>query len=569
MNWVLIAQLGIIVGVAAYHRYLAGPPPDTASKHLLSRPVVNEGMPLAMVIGRQRVRQPLFLWYGGFTHRNYLGQPFYPRPTGAPPNYGMNMLLNVGVPMGDPTTSGSVNAKLISMWAGDKQFTFNTPLLHGDMLRTAPVPGMLGGGGGTENPFGTIDVDGGAWVGLISFYAGGTDQLLSNNDPFAGITSVAVGGDPTFIYADDITPIAIFMRVNADPALQALIIAGGGTVPSTSPISIDPTEIPGYRNQMLVSFTGDVTWDTMEGGGVGYTIYEAFFFGSNPAIPQFSFEVATYRVQYDAGWAGNDDCDPASAIYEILTSKWAGIGLAPGLIDAVSLGAASTTLLAEGIGYSRVFDQLTDGKTMLQEIVNHVGGALYMDSTDGLVHLKLIRGDYVVADLPAFGVSDLLQDGVIQYTPGSWRPVVNQVRVKYYERALDYNEESAVAHNMASSVMQATDFGTVSAPAGNLRSTIVEYPGCTTRALANKLAARDLNVLGQPLDAAQFGFTRAARGLRPGDAFTMTIPDLYMDQRVFRVIGVNLGQLGDGKVIVDCMQDAFAQGEALAFPSPL
>jgi hypothetical protein len=529
--WAIVAEVGIAIALHELQSWLATPPPDTRPRELQSKPNTNEGSPIPLIFGMDRVRQPILAWYGGFHVRDPIDFGGISETENAS-RYGVNMLFVCGFgqgPMGQPAN----NTRLRGIWVGDKKLELN--MGHLDAIRTAPSFY----GGQIQNPFDHL--------GLIQFFSGTATQQISGNAP---------GDQHNFT---DLTQIASAMRRHAAQIQNPLDV-------------IFPQNIPGYRNMVMVALSGDDGWLTRDQNQPDDDYWDAWFMWS-ANVPAFSFEIYTTRTRYDARWGQLNDADPAAAIYEILTHPLGRLNIDPLKIDDTSFGVASFTLLGENNGYSRVIDSQQSAKQVIQEICNQICGAFYEEPTTGKLTLKLIRNDYDPDTIPFFDDTHVVS--VQEYTPGGWTDVVNQVRVKYVDRVLDYHDGTAMAQNTASAVFQDSTQQTDYGAAGKLRSVTLNYPGVRTNALASTIAARDLNLLSQPLSHIRLSLNRRpslttgdAKDLRPASVFKLTLPEYFITETVFRVTKIELGQLGDNTIVIDAVQDVFHHGTAVGNPVP-
>lgn len=504
--WAIVAEIGIEVGLWALNKWLSDPPGSNLANQLTQQPTTNEGQPIPLVFGRIRVKQPGLVWYSGFqsdTDANNNDAPIY----------GINMLYVLGMSIGPLVSGPSVTNKLLTIYQGDK----------------AQIAGL--GGMVHEESFVTFhdlggDVPALPAVGTISFWGGSTNQDLSVLKKFDGVTPIDQGPTP-------------------------LELLAGVPVP-------DPTIYAGYRNQICVALTGEGD----DGTGLHPVGGASFYLGSSPQITPLSFEVLVPSDHFGIGPFPSGGANPASVLYSIMTDAWGKMNLDPALIDPISWGAASVTLFNEGHCMSGAVDQATDAKSILQAICNQINGAIYQDPYTGLIMLKLIRGDYDPTDtvaVPWFQPTDIIE--ISEYQVGAWADVANLVRVKYNNRSIGYNDATALAQNMASAVLY--DVASLTGqPAGKIRVVDVEYPYVCESDLADSLAERDLNILGQPTSRISIVLSRRAHTLRPGSVIQISSPEHGINRVVFRVTKVDLGELGDNKVRIEAVQDPYQNGAA-------
>lgn len=401
------------------------------------------------------------------------------------------------------------------------------------------------------------------WSGnqVISGDAGGElgpqpfiDLLFVAGIPFQGGLGKLVGNSRSVWFGDR----PVFAGVNSDVGgVQDVIIGNNnadgselnfpGTLvyegsptqafPAALISDADPTLVPDFRNQCLVFMTGT--------------------FGVSFDVPSVAFEMESYSVKtaiFPAHLA-TDAC-PASVIYDLLTSSWGKLNLPASKIDEPSFSACSVTLLAEQHGYSRCLDDNAEASQIIDDILRQIDGVLYEEPTTGKLVLKLIRQDYVLASMPIVNPDNVLGD-LQNFSVGSWRDIMNEVRVTYPSRDNDYNDTTARAQNMANAVGQ-----------GNrLRSTTLHFPGVCTPALAQQIAARELAVLSRPTTKCTVRVNREFYATRPGDVVRLTWPKLGLVDMPMRVARVDLGQLYDGAITLDLIHDVFGQTLG-AFESP-
>lgn len=538
--WLTLAIWGVTLAASwAYNKWGREEPKKPESRLLElagNLPRTDEGTPIPLVFGRVRVNRALVVWYSP------------PQNVWAdnPPRwrYAIDMLFVVGIPMkfGAPTFDGLGNRthsrepKLWNMYIGDQTEVWTTtawvPVTH---EREAVVVVDQGGPGA-----------GGQIVGSLHWYNGSPDQTLSNN-----LANFSVGPDPdTYLFpaVSDITEIANSMQFHEE----------------------DGTLIPGYRDQMLVSLT---TAGNNYGAGIG-GLTEGFEIPESGSIPPFGFEVSTYGAdRYSvAGFNGlGDDADPIEVIHEILESDWGKVGYPSAAIDAVSFQAASDVLCAEGNGYSRVHYDTEDAKQVIQGILKQMNAVMYEEPSNGKLTLKLVRPDYNPATIPQFGDGGA---GIVEcedYAIGNYGDTYNEVHVTYTSRAVGYLPRIARAYDAGNSVQ---------AVGGRKRVHTVDYPGCCTEELASALAGRDLAAMSRPLAKGRFVFDRRADGVRPGDVIRITsFAQHHIVNLVFRVMNMDRGDLFDGRITLDLIQDPFGTATAgvdpgdveplFLFPGPL
>lgn len=223
-----LIQVGIALTIWAISREVGkdytrkdGKPPPQG----LSFPRVDAGTPIPYIYGTVRVDSPILIWKGNEAHMDLTGI-MYRRA---------DMLFCLGTPSWDspdPPYNAWRNQnppKLLSMWLGDRRYTFsNGGIKHGEH-QFARLEGVRGGGGNFD--------------ARIEFFDGRASQVIT------GATGIN----------------------------DAMALASAGVV-------FDPDLVPGYRHQMLVAIImSPGAYGAI--GGLGGTLGEAL------AVQTMSFEV--------------------------------------------------------------------------------------------------------------------------------------------------------------------------------------------------------------------------------------------------------------------------------------
>lgn len=245
----------------------------------------------------------------------------------------------------------------------------------------------------------------------------------------------------------------------------------------------------------------------------------------------------------------NGDANPVEVLYEIMTNDVWGLDLDPSVINAPSFVAAHATLAAEGNGFSLIVNSFKKGEDLIMEILKQIDASLGQGS-DGMYTLKLVREDFVFADLPIFNESNITE--VTQFSRGGWSSTRNHVNIKYTDRNQNFIETGAMAQDTANFRTQ-----------GRHIRDDQSYSGVKHNITARDIAARELRAAAFPLAKAQIKMTREAFSLYPGDVFRLQWADLGILDMVMRVGPIDMGEIGDGVIRVDCMQDIFKVGETV------
>lgn len=283
--------------------------------------------------------------------------------------------------------------------------------------------------------------------------------------------------------------------------------------------------------------------------GLCHAVLRQMYLGNSAYLKGIAFTVR--RLPNTLGLTGGahdiaGDANPAAVLYEILTDQRWGLGLSSGLIDAASFLAAGATLATETLGVSMVFDQSASASDLIEEVLRHVDGVIYLDTATGQLTLKLARADYTPAALLELNPSNVRS---VKLSRGSWDETHNHVRVRYVDRASDFVERIA----------QAQDRANIEVRGGQVDPVDEDFRGLSNAAAAQRAAARLLKAESYPLAAVSIEANREAYGLRPADVFRLTWPPLGIVDMVCRVTPpLRDGEIGEGWLSIEAVEDVFA-----------
>ena len=236
------------------------------------------------------------------------------------------------------------------------------------------------------------------------------------------------------------------------------------------------------------------------------------------------------------------DMNPAHMIYQSITDPRWGMGYSSDDIDDLNFKAAADTLYTEGFGLSMIWDQNLTIEEFIQNICDHINASWDLDISTGKFKLKLIRNNYVLADLLQLDrthVSD-----VSSFQRAGWGEQANQVIVKYLDR--DQNDASVSQENIAAIDAE-----------GAVIPTTKEYLGIRTEALALRVCARDLKTSSSCLAKLSLTTDRILWSKVAGDVIAVVLPELGILQVAFRIVSIDKGTLTSGQISVDLVEDVF------------
>ena len=289
-----------------------------------------------------------------------------------------------------------------------------------------------------------------------------------------------------------------------------------------------------------------------------YAVFRQLYVGTSNYLKPLAFIVRSCPDPYGQG-AGIanilGDANPALGIHLLLTNVDFGLGISPVRIDAANFQAVAVVLAGEGLGVSMQFDTQSSADQLIGEILRHVDGVLYTDPSTGLWTIKLARADYDASTLPTLEVENVL--GTPDFSRSSWTETTNLVHIKFVSRLNNFNDRIVTDYDPA-------NIGVT----GEVRSQTIEFKGISQEATAALIATRVLKTLTYPLGKIKIVCNRTAWKFRPAGVFKFTWVPLGINGMVFRVTRVAFGELLDGKITIDAVEDIFGINDTAFAPAP-
>ena len=314
----------------------------------------------------------------------------------------------------------------------------------------------------------------------------------------------------------------------------------------------------GYSTQVIPSYL-----KTMIGGnvsdmrGVVTLFFDGLLTSLNPYPKTWRFRVR----RTTNGWDGEvwqpdlvtiwmrdgmiKAMNPAHILYECLTNRDWGRGYSRSWIYNEQWASVAQKLHDEGLGLCLYWNRKQDLSGFVGNVIDHIGGSLYVDRTRGLISLSLLRGDYDVNDIPLFTYDTGLLD-IEDPETASQDDIINEVIVDWYDPIVGESRQGRV-QNIAS----------IMSNGGAPNSQSTNYGGAPTVDLALRLAQRDVKANANSLKRFKVILDRRAWKIIPGSLFRInaTKHDIY--NLVLRAGKISEGALPDGKITVEAVMDVF------------
>jgi hypothetical protein len=292
-------------------------------------------------------------------------------------------------------------------------------------------------------------------------------------------------------------------------------------------------------------------------GVLGREYLSSFYWGTQPYIKPISFVVERcpntlgltgghHRTSFDApGWG--HDANPACILYEILTDTTWGLGLLVSTIDVDSFRTAGYTLAGEAFGMSMILEKQSAANELIADVLRHIDGELYADPETGKLVLGLVRALSAeqIAALPVFDESNLSN---VEFSRSSWSETYNTVKINYFSRV----------DNFTARVAQWQDLSNIQKRGGELATLQVDFEGVANGVSASQIAARMLRGASSPFARLRLFANRQAWKLRPGAAIKVNWSALGITGMVCRVVRPASGELVDGAISLDVVEDTFS-----------
>ena len=291
--------------------------------------------------------------------------------------------------------------------------------------------------------------------------------------------------------------------------------------------------------------------------GLFALLFKQFYYSTNPYLKQFKIQAKRTDIHTDGStmWYSakstiGTDMNPAHIIYECLTDKQWGMKYSANVVvDDTIFKAVADTLFTEGLGLSLLWSNAEQIEKFIAGILSTINGVLRQNLTTGLLELKLIRNDYVVANLTTLDESNIIK--LKSFQRSSWDETVNEVTVVYHDE-VDDQDKPAVVQDLGNIQIQ-----------GRVVPKTMQMPGISNETQAIKVALREARASATPLSSVALVANRAAWALNNGDVFKLNWPKLGIVDVVYRISTINEDDLTKGNIFIEAIEDVFAAPESV------
>lgn len=289
--------------------------------------------------------------------------------------------------------------------------------------------------------------------------------------------------------------------------------------------------------------------------GVATAFFDGQICSNSPYPKAWSLRVRRTNAGWDTGvwypekltiWLKDNTIKAMNAahiIYEAQTNRTWGRGFSESQLDVASFKSVADQLYSEGFGICLAWRRQESLQEFIQQIIDQIGAALYVDRTTGLWKLILIRDNYNASTLPSYGYSTGLLR--VENDDNSANDLVTNQTIVTYRDPITNEDKPARAENLA---------------AIQKNGVILEqksYVGIPTVEIAGRLAARDMKIAHSALKRFKVVLDRRAYALQPASVFKLSLPDRGIESMVFRAVRVEHDNLTNGEITVTALQDVF------------
>ncbi len=282
-------------------------------------------------------------------------------------------------------------------------------------------------------------------------------------------------------------------------------------------------------------------------GGITYLVFEDAFVGDNVrSCPMYSCVVK--RTNLLAGWSNydiNGDANPAHVIYFIMTEM---LGISTAMMNTSAFQAVGDVLYTEGLGMSFVMSSEQEAQNWIKEIQRHIDGVVYLNPSDGLFTIKLIRDDYTIGDCPIINESNSKK---VELSRKGWEDTVSRITIKYTERST-FKENTITKVNTAARINL-----------GYIRADSLNFMGLSNNAAAMQVMNRLLKKQSYPLATLKYTISSQDFVPLPGDVHNFSNANLTpaISNMAVRVMNVTGFRDNEQEITVEGLEDIFGIGD--------
>lgn len=252
------------------------------------------------------------------------------------------------------------------------------------------------------------------------------------------------------------------------------------------------------------------------------------------------------------------DANPAEVIFDLITNTVYGSGKSQSRLDMASFIACAATFKAEGLGISLAIDKNLPAREVIQNIQEHADCVLSLNPITGLLRLKAIRNDYVVASLLRINSSN---SSDLEYSPSSSADTKNEIRATY-RRFYNDTERRGFVESTIPGIQDNADWEST----GSIRTLIQDFPYFTNVDTTTLAAEKLLLARVTPLAKYKGKMNKDGYKLMIGDPAIIEDPARGSVDVIVRIIRINYGSPDKPEVEFEAVQDVFSVTTSIFAP---
>ncbi len=248
--------------------------------------------------------------------------------------------------------------------------------------------------------------------------------------------------------------------------------------------------------------------------GMCWCMFEDFQVGTSPSVPHIKVRceanptspLSDPNILINTGVY--NEANPVHVIADVLTNPLYGCGMDVDRIDQLTWNAAAAQVATEGLGISGYIDKQDKTETLINDILDDIGGMLVRRSVGATAvwAFKLIRRDYSFSSVPVIAEEDFSEAPTIN--PSVQTTVCTSLWAEYKDQTRDYTDVPVLVPNAALS--EATN---------NARTERIQYKYFTAQQAALLAAQTKAPLVISPPDTIKFKLNRYA-------GFTLEVGDV-------------------------------------------
>jgi len=241
----------------------------------------------------------------------------------------------------------------------------------------------------------------------------------------------------------------------------------------------------------------------------------------------------------------SNDINPATFVADVLLNDWGGVGINPDWIDVDNFKLAAQRYFTEHIGMSVAVAQENFGISMIREMQQQTNSIVYADPSTSLMRIKPMRAD-PYEETGLYELTPKTGSSIQRMDKSAFLAMPTHFAMKYYDRSSNY--ENVVVTNRNPGV-----------PPGENRArrlANLDFGAVCSNGIAEAVYDLLMSTVAVPRLSMSVLADRNAADLVPGDLFLVTWPLYSMVKFPVTVRKVREQDKGSNSLVIECEQYA-------------